>query len=144
MSRAGQRWLWFEWNETLMAKGKSSWIEATGGERNAPSREICEMGEGIIPRKIGKLDKVGRHHEEEHHMVRALGHGLIFIIRATYNVLPSPMNLNNGLGEDPACPLCSVPATLKNVLVEYKTSVVQSWYTTKYWTAWQLILSIQD
>lgn len=37
-----------------------------------------------------------------------------FLIRATYDVLPSPANLNLWLGEDAVCPLCSVPANLKH------------------------------
>ncbi|KAJ8016900.1 hypothetical protein DPEC_G00012150 [Dallia pectoralis] len=35
-----------------------------------------------------------------------------FILRATYNVLPSTSNLNQWYGEDPTCPLCPSPANL--------------------------------
>ncbi|KAK7898520.1 hypothetical protein WMY93_019373 [Mugilogobius chulae] len=44
---------------------------------------------------------------------------LSFIIRATYDILPSPTNLNLWLGEDSACPLCSAPANLKHILVGF-------------------------
>ncbi len=40
---------------------------------------------------------------------------LRFTIRATYDVLPSPTNLHLWMGEDQACPLCAVPATLKKI-----------------------------
>jgi len=33
-----------------------------------------------------------------------------FLIRSTYDVLPSPQNLNLWVGEDPSCPLCSSQA----------------------------------
>ncbi|KAL1277462.1 hypothetical protein QQF64_024135 [Cirrhinus molitorella] len=54
---------------------------------------------------------------------------LSFIIRATYDVLPSPTNLHLWHGEDPACPLCAAPATLKHILVGCKTSLIQGRYT---------------
>ncbi|GAA6096888.1 uncharacterized protein LOC125005378 [Tachysurus ichikawai] len=38
---------------------------------------------------------------------------LSFVIRATYNLLPSPQNLKEWYGEDPACSLCQVPASLR-------------------------------
>ena len=38
-----------------------------------------------------------------------------FTIRATYDVLPSPANLSQWYGEDPTCPLCPCPATLKHI-----------------------------
>ncbi len=35
-----------------------------------------------------------------------------FIIRATYDVLPSPKTSTSGMGEDPICALCPTPVTL--------------------------------
>lgn len=57
---------------------------------------------------------------------------LSFIIRATYDILPSPTNLNVWLGEDPACSLCSAPANLKHILVGCKTSLTQGRYTWRH------------
>ncbi|KAK7929282.1 hypothetical protein WMY93_005677 [Mugilogobius chulae] len=57
---------------------------------------------------------------------------LSFIIRATYDILPSPTNLSLWLGEDSACPLCSAPANLKHILVGCKTSLSQGRYTWRH------------
>lgn len=43
------------------------------------------------------------------------GSRLSFIIRATYDVLVTPKNLNQWLGEDPSCSLCQTPATLRHI-----------------------------
>lgn len=55
--------------------------------------------------------------------------GLSFILRATYDVLPSPTNLHRRYGEEPACPLCADPASLKHILVGCKVSLTQGRYT---------------
>ena len=57
---------------------------------------------------------------------------LSFIIRATYDVLPSPTNLHLWYGEDPACLQCATPATLKHILVGCKTSLTQGRYTWRH------------
>ncbi|XP_061886207.1 uncharacterized protein LOC133636324 isoform X3 [Entelurus aequoreus] len=57
---------------------------------------------------------------------------LSFIIRATYDVLPSPTNLHLWYGVDPACLQCTVPATLKHILVGCKTSLTQGRYTWRH------------
>ncbi len=54
---------------------------------------------------------------------------LSFAIRATYDVLPSPTNLNLWFGENPACLHCLAPRTLKHILVGCKTSLTQGRYT---------------
>ncbi|KAL4000609.1 polycystin 1L2 [Sarotherodon galilaeus] len=46
---------------------------------------------------------------------------LSFIIRATYD-----------FGKNPACPLCTVPATLKHILVGCRTSLTQGRYTWRH------------
>jgi len=43
------------------------------------------------------------------------GSQISFIIRATYDVLSRPNNLYQWVGEDPACPLCQTPATLRYI-----------------------------
>ncbi|KAK0136753.1 Retrovirus-related Pol polyprotein from type-2 retrotransposable element R2DM [Merluccius polli] len=55
-----------------------------------------------------------------------------FILRATYDVLPSPQNLNQWYGEDPTCHLCPSPANLKHILVACKTSLTQGRYTWRH------------
>ena len=55
-----------------------------------------------------------------------------FTIRAAYDVLPSPANLNQWYSEDPKCPLCPSPATLKHILVGCKTSLTQGRYTWRH------------
>lgn len=57
---------------------------------------------------------------------------LNFIIRATYDVLPSPINLQLWFGKDPTCPLFTVPATLKHILVGCRTSLTQGRYTWRH------------
>ena len=57
---------------------------------------------------------------------------LSFIIRATYDVLPSPTNLHLWYGEDPACLQCAAPANLKHILVGCKTSLTQGRYTWRH------------
>jgi len=46
-----------------------------------------------------------------------------FLIRSTYDVHPSPHNLNLWVGEDPSCPLYSSPATLRHILTGCKMTL---------------------
>lgn len=48
---------------------------------------------------------------------------LSFIIRATYDVLPTPKNLHWWLAQDPTCALCETPA--RHILTWCKTSLSQ-------------------
>lgn len=57
---------------------------------------------------------------------------LSFLIRATYDVLPSPKNLHQWYGEDPTCSLCPADATLKHILTGCKTSLTQGRYTWRH------------
>ena len=57
---------------------------------------------------------------------------LSFIIKATYDVLPSPTNLHLWYGEDPACLQCAAPANLKHILVGCKSSLTQGRYTWRH------------
>ncbi|MGH0132240.1 UNVERIFIED_CONTAM: hypothetical protein FKN15_077761 [Acipenser sinensis] len=52
-----------------------------------------------------------------------------FLIRSTYDVLPSPQNLNLWVGEDLSCPLCSSPATLRHILKGCKVALSQGRFT---------------
>lgn len=55
-----------------------------------------------------------------------------FTIRAAYDVLPSPTNLSQWYGEDPTCPLCPSPASLKHILVGCRASLAQGRYTWRH------------
>ncbi|TWW57325.1 hypothetical protein D4764_07G0000440 [Takifugu flavidus] len=57
---------------------------------------------------------------------------LSFTIRAVYDVLPSPTNLRLWYGEEPACPQCAAPASLKHILVGCKISLTQGRYTWRH------------
>jgi len=61
-----------------------------------------------------------------------------FLIRSTYDVLPSPQNLNLWVGEDHSCPLCSSPATLRHILTGCKVALSQGLLgtMTKYCDVW--------
>lgn len=55
-----------------------------------------------------------------------------FIIIATYDVLPTPKNLNQWFGEDPSCALCQTPATLRHIFTGCKTSLSQGCYMWRH------------
>lgn len=48
-----------------------------------------------------------------------------FIIKATYDVLPSPNDRKQWFSEDPTCALCPTPATLKHIMTGCRTSLTQ-------------------
>ena len=54
------------------------------------------------------------------------------MIGAIYDVLPSPQNLNQWLGEDAACPLCSCVCTLSHILTGCRVSLSQGRYTWRH------------
>ncbi|KAJ8362447.1 hypothetical protein AAFF_G00373990 [Aldrovandia affinis] len=60
------------------------------------------------------------------------GRQISFIIRATYDVLPTPKNLHQWFGEDPSCALCQTSATLRHILTGCKTSLSQGRYTWRH------------
>ena len=60
------------------------------------------------------------------------GKRLSFLIRAAYDVLPTPKNLQQWVGEDPSCSLCHAPANLKHILSGCKVSLTQGRYTWRH------------
>jgi len=64
-----------------------------------------------------------------------------FIIRATYDVLPSPKKLHQWYGEDPTCALCP---TLKHILVCCKTSLTQGRYTWRHYHVLKCLAAALD
>ncbi len=58
------------------------------------------------------------------------GAQLSFVIRATYDLLPLPLKSEKKwYGEDPACSLCQVPASLRHILLGCTTSLTEGCYT---------------
>ncbi len=57
-------------------------------------------------------------------------HRVSFLIRAICNILPSPVK--QWYGEDPKCPLCPSPASLKHILVGCKKSLSHGHYTWRH------------
>lgn len=60
------------------------------------------------------------------------GPRLSFIIRATYDLLPTPQNLKQWFGEELNCPLCQAPASLKHILTACTISLSQGRYTWRH------------
>ena len=95
-------------------------------ERSAKAVSLVKQGqwmrwEGLEKRKLGWRD-----------LWEMEASNISFILRATYDVLPSPKNLHQWYGEDPTCALCPTPATLKHILTGCKTSLTQGRYTWRH------------
>ncbi len=96
------------------------------GERHAKAVSMAKQGrwtnwEGLEKKKLSWRD-----------IWQMEGARLSFVIRATYDLLPSPQNLKEWYGEDPACSLCQVPASLRHILSGCTTSLTQGRYTWRH------------
>ncbi len=96
------------------------------GERHAKAISMAKQGrwtnwEGLEKKKLSWRD-----------IWQMEGARLSFVIRATYDLLPSPQNLKEWYGEDPACSLCQVPASLRHILSGCTTSLTQGRYTWRH------------
>lgn len=60
------------------------------------------------------------------------GSRLSFVIRATYDLLPTPQNLKQWFGENPAFSLCQALASLRHILTGCTTSLTQGRYTWRH------------
>ena len=70
---------------------------------------------------------------------------LSFIIRATYDLLPTGSNLYKwGLSEDTKCPLCNERQTLEHVLSACRVSLGQGRYTWRHNRVLQELVAIVD
>ena len=67
-----------------------------------------------------------------------------FLLRAVYDVLPTPKNLHQWLGEDPSCPLCGASATLRHILASCKISLSQQRYTWRHNAILQVLAAAID
>ncbi len=107
-----------------MENGNTIRTTKTGGSRNSSSEGKSTTG---------TVDHLGGHRKKGDQLEKSLGDGRIsFLLRATYDVLPSPTNLQQWLGEDPSCPLCSSPATLRHIITDCKVSFSQGRYTWRH------------
>ena len=56
-----------------------------------------------------------------------------FLLRATYDLLPTPTNLATwGITDDPSCRLCGKPSNLQHVLSACSTALSQHRYTWRH------------
>ncbi len=118
------------------------WKKATSTQRRTLIvAEVRQQEEAVRCTKAVSQSKQGQWTNWENLEQRKLtwkdlwemeGSRLSFIIRATYDVLPTPKNLNQWIGEDPSCPLCQTPATLRHILVGCKISLSQGRYTWRH------------
>lgn len=70
-------------------------------------------------------------------------HRTSFLVRSIYDDLLCPTNLSQWFREDPICPLCPSPASLRHILVGCKTSLSRGFTpgdTTRYWGVWRAAL----
>lgn len=125
-----------------LAPRKPSWSKASTSERRRMVvEEVRHQEEAGRNAKAVSLAKQGQWTRWEGLERRELSwrqlwemeaSTISFIIRATYDVLPSQKNLQDWYGEDPTCPLCPSPATLRHILTGCKTSLTQGRYTWRH------------
>ena len=119
-----------------------SWKKATTSEqRTLVVQEVRRQEEVLRSAKAVSLAKQGQWMQWEGVERRKISwrdlwqmeaKEISFIIRATYDVLPSPKNLSQWYGEDPTCALCPTPATLRHSMSGCKTSLTQGRYTWRH------------
>lgn len=95
-------------------------------ERHAKAVSMAKQGrwtnwEGLEKKKLSWRD-----------IWQMEGARLSFVIRATYDLLPSPQNLKQWYGEDPTCSLCQEHASLRHILSGCTTSLTQGRYTWRH------------
>lgn len=125
-----------------LAQSKPRWRKATTSERRKMVvTEVRRQEETKRSAKAVSLAKQGQWMNWHGLERRKLGwkdlwemeaNNISFIIKATYDVLPSPKNLHQWYGEDPTCGLCPAPATLNHILTGCKTSLTQGRYTWRH------------
>ncbi|KAK0138754.1 hypothetical protein N1851_024697 [Merluccius polli] len=134
----------------LVAASKPTWRKASTSERRKMVvEEVRHQEEAERSAKAVSLAKRGQWMRWEGLERRKLtwtqlcemeASNISFIIRATYDVLPSPKNLRVvWYGEDPTCALCPTPATLKHILAACNTSLTQGRYS---WRRNQVLKSL--
>ncbi|KAJ8393735.1 hypothetical protein AAFF_G00057880 [Aldrovandia affinis] len=125
-----------------LAAREPTWRKASTSERRKlVVEEVCQEEETARSAKAVSLAKQGQWMRWEGMERRKISwkelwemeaSNISFIIRATYDVLPSPNNLHQWYGEDPTCALCPTPATLRHIMTGCKTSLTQGRYTWRH------------
>ncbi|KAL7383413.1 hypothetical protein ABVT39_010137 [Epinephelus coioides] len=125
-----------------LAASKPTWRKASTSERRKMVvEEVRHQEEAERSMKAVSLAKQGQWMRWEGLEKRKFSwrelwemeaNNISLIIRATYDVLPSPKNLHQWYGEDPTCALCPTPATLKHIMTGCKTSLTQGSYTWRH------------
>lgn len=118
-SPSRQRRIWFVNSNMHMARGNASWTSTAGGVgvalpgggsqmcnsiRPTPARQFNEWGRGRSPSSSAKIKLSKLWYIERDQ--------LSFIVRATYDVLPSQSNWHSGLEEETACHFFASSTTL--------------------------------
>lgn len=121
---------------------RPAWSKASASERRRMIvDEVKNQEEGVRRAKMVALGKQGKWTKWDNVEGRKMNwkdlwsmeaKRLSFIIRATYDVLPTPMNLQQWRGEDPGCTLCSKPASLRHILTGCNVSLAQGRYTWRH------------
>jgi hypothetical protein len=122
---------------------RSSWRAASTTERrDLVLKDIREQEEESRRTRAVAMQKQGRWLHWEGVRSRQLnwrdlwrmeGHRVRFLLRAVYDVLPSPTNLFTwGLAQDPSCKLCQKPANLEHVLSSCRVALSEGRYTWRH------------
>jgi len=96
-----------------MTQGSPSSNEEAGSQQGAKAGGEDEVYKCHFSGQAGKVDEMGECGTTQVGSMEESRISLLF--RSTYDVLPSLQNLNLWVGEDPSCPLCSSPATLRYI-----------------------------
>ncbi len=137
-----------------LVTSQPAWHKATSTQRRRlVVDEVRQQGEADRCAKAVSQSKQGQWTTWENLEHRKLtwrdlwrmeGSQISFIIRATYDALPTPKNLGQWVGEDPSCALCQTPATLRHILTGCKTSLSQGRYTWRHnQVLWQLPIILE-
>lgn len=125
-----------------LSVGNPTWHKASKAERRKMvveeirhQEEVDRTTKAVSLAKQGqwmKWEELERRQLSWRELWKMEANNLSFLIRATYDVLPSPKNLHQWYGEDPTCSLCPASATLKHILTGCKTSLTQGRYTWRH------------
>lgn len=118
------------WEEEALALQQVTWRKASTLERRKMVvKEVHRQKEAARSAKTVSLAKQGQCWRELWVMEAS---NISFIIRAAYNLLPSPKNFHQWYGEDPTFALCPTPATLKHIMTGCKTNLTQGCYAWRH------------
>jgi hypothetical protein len=122
--------------------GKPSWGKASAGEKRKMvveemhrQEEIVRCTKAVSQAKQGQWvnwEGVEKKKIKWRDLWSMEASRIRFMIGATYDLLPSPENLNQWYGEDETCTLCSFVCSLRHILSGCKVSLSQGRYTWRH------------